>query len=113
MPALRNQLPTIGDLNDRIGIVTPTEVVDDYGGRRVTLTGGTATIPAKVRYERTNEAEEGKQEKFVQEIKVHIRKGSFYALDYVYWGGKYWDVYALETTPRDRFMVIKARLIEQ
>lgn len=113
MPALTNQLKTIGELNDRIGIVTPTEVVDDYGGKRVTITGGSATIPAKVRYERTNEQDNLKQEKFTQEIKIHIRNGSYDELDYVYWNDKYWDVYAIESTPRERFMVIKARLIEQ
>lgn len=114
MATLANQLPTISEMDEVVGFSTLTETLDDAGGLIKSYSAPTADIRAKVRYERTNEGELGTdQQKFTQEIKVWIRYYST-ATEYkfLYWRSKYYDIYAIETTPRSRFMVIKARLIE-
>ncbi len=114
MGNLKNQLMSISEMDELIGIATRAEVTDDYGAIRITDSTPTVNIRAKVRYERTNEGEGAKQEKFTQEIKVHIRFNSLSIVtNLIYWESKYYDIYAVETTPKQRFHVLKARLIEQ
>lgn len=101
-------------MDEYIGISTLTETVTDDGGTTESWSVPTADVPAKVRFINTNEADPGvKQEKFVTEIKIHTRYYSaFTETKKVYWRSKYYDVYAIEFTPKARFMVMKARLIE-
>lgn len=109
------QLASIGEMDELIGFATKTETVENSGAVRESFDTPTPTIRAQVRYERTNEGEQGtKQEKFTTEIKIWIRyNSSATQYKYVYWRSNYYDIYAIETTPRSRFMVIKARLIEE
>lgn len=114
MATLANQLPSISEMDEVIGFSTVTETLDDFGAPKFSRTTPTADIRAKVRFDRTNEGNlDTDQEKFTQEIKVWIRYYTA-ATEYkqILWRSKYYDIYALETTPRNRFMVIKARLIE-
>jgi len=114
MATLEAQLMSISEMDEVIGISTLTETVQDSGGVTQSWSAPTANIRAKVRYERTNEAEAEKQERFTQEIKVWIRYNtSATEATKIYWRSDYYDVYAIEFTPRQRFMVLKARLIEQ
>ena len=114
MATLQNQLPTIGELDELIGLGSTSEVVDDYGAVQLTLPQITPTIRAKVRYMMTNEREQEKQEKFTQEVKVFIRyNANALVANVMYWDSLYWDVYAVERTPRDRFHVLKCRQIAE
>ena len=114
MGSLDNQLISISEMDELIGLVTRTETVDDYGANILTYGTPAVNIRAKVRFINTDESEQLNQEKFTQEIKVHIRPYSGLTSEYyVYWNAAYWDIYAIESTPRQRFTVIKARLIEQ
>lgn len=115
MSRLKTQLRDVGELSDMIGLITRTEVLDDYGALRVTDPAGTADTYAQVRYVNTNEGDSAvKQEKFIQEVKVWLRYDSTINKEkLVYWNSSYWDIYAIEHTPGYRFHVLKCRLIEQ
>ena len=112
--SLVNQLKSISELDDLIQFATKTESIDDFGAAQVGITASGTDVFAKVRYEETNEAELGTdQEKFTIQIKIWIRYDSTATeFKYVYWNEKYFDIYAIEETPKDRFTIIKARLIE-
>jgi len=114
MATLANQLMSISELDEVVELCTITETLDDSGSLIKTTTVAGTQIRAKVRYERTNEGEGGSdQEKFVQEIKVWIRyntSGTEYKS--LYWRSEHYDIYAIESTPRNRFMILKCRLIE-
>lgn len=116
MSRLKNQLITIGELDELIGLADKNETTptSGFGGRITAFDVPDVNIRAKVRYERTNEGESAaKQEKFTTEIKCIIRENSNLTIEkYVYWREKYYDIYAIEDTPGQRFQIIKARLIE-
>ena len=115
MGELQNQLMSISELSDLIGRAVKVEVLDAYNAIKETVAAPTVNIRAKVRYDRTNEGE-GRvaQEKVTTEIKVHIRyDSSWTVLNMIYWDSKYFDIYAIEHTPRRRFTVLKGRHIEQ
>lgn len=114
MGGLQNQLMSISELDELIGFATLTSTIDDYGAAVDSYSVPSQNIRAKVRYINTHEAELAlKQEKTTTEIKIHLRYDSTYTqYKYVYWNSKYFDIYAIEDTPRQRFHVIKARLIE-
>lgn len=114
MGSLQNQLTTISQLDELIGFATKTETVDDFGSTVDVYSTPTADIPAMVRFDSTNEQQSpADQEKFTTQIKVWVRYDATYTeFKYVYWNSQRYDIYAIEHTPRQRFMVIKARLIE-
>jgi SPP1 family predicted phage head-tail adaptor len=114
MGNLKNQLVSISELNELIGFATRTTTLDASGAQVESFDTPTANIRAKVRYMSVNEAEGAlKQEKLTTEIKVWVRYSSSYtAYKYIYWGAKYYDIIGIEHTPRSRYHVIKARLIE-
>jgi SPP1 family predicted phage head-tail adaptor len=114
MSTLQNQLKSLSELDDLIQFATKTETVGDYGFAQTGIVASGTDVWAKVRYESTNEADsEADQEKFTVQIKIWIRYDSTVTqYKYVYWNEKYFDIYAFEETPRDRFTIIKARLIE-
>jgi len=114
MGSLDNQLMSISELDELIGLNTRGEYVDDYGANVLTYVTPTINVRAKVRFINTTETERLNQEKFEQEIKIHIRQYPGLTSEYyVFWNAAYWDIYAIESTPRQRFTIIKARLIEQ
>ena len=117
MGNLSKQLTSISELDELIAFTTKTELVDDLGAIELTESAlGSPTIRAKVRYDSTNEAERAMQEKFEQNIKVWVRTSSCSGVTIesgLNWNGVRWDIYAIETTPKHRFTVIKARSITQ
>lgn len=114
MGRLSNQIKSISQLSERIGLSTVTETIDAYGAPKFERTTPTADIPAMVRYEDTREVVNGTdQEKFIQEIKVWIRYNTN-ATEFkqLLWRSEYYDIYAIERVDGDRYQVFKARLIE-
>ncbi len=111
---LDNQLKSISELDDIIQFATKTEIVGDHGFPQTGIVASGEDVFAKVRHDSTNEADsEADQEKFTIQIKIWIRYDSTVTqYKYVYWNEAYFDIYAFEKTPRDRFTIIKARLIE-
>ena len=113
MSRLGTQLKSISEMSELIGLGSLSEILDDAGGVQQTYPKLTANIRAKVRYERTNEAERGtNQEEHLEEIKIWVRYASTTTKSkVVYWNSKYWDIYAIEETPGNRYQVIKARAV--
>lgn len=111
---LQNQLPTIGEMDELFQFAVKTETVDDWGSTQQSIIATGTDVWAKIRFINTDERDSAaKQQKFVTEIKIHIRYDSTATqYKYVYWRSNYYDIFAIETTPRSRFHVIKARLIE-
>lgn len=114
MGTLEKQLESIGKLRDRIQFVTKTDTVGAHGAGTPTYIASGTDLAAQVRYINTNETLGAtKQNKFTVEIKVHIRTNAAATrYKYLRWKGSDYDIYALESTPADRFLVLKARLIE-
>lgn len=109
-----NTLKSISEMTEVISLCTLTQSVDYFGAGTETFSSpGTPSIRAKIRYDMTNEAEDEKQERLTEQIKVWIRYGSGVTkLHKVYWDSKYWDIYGLERTPNNDFHVLKCRAIE-
>lgn len=111
---LQNQLPTLGELSDTFQFAVKTETVDDWGSTKQSIIATGDDVWAKIRFINTDERDTAaKQQKLVTEIKIHIRyDATATAYKYVYWQSSYYDIFAIEFTPAQRFTVIKARLIE-
>ena len=100
-------------MSESIAIATRNETTDDYGAQINSVEEPLEYIRAKVRYINTEEREQTEQLKLNTEIKVHTRFNSNWSIQkLVFWDEKYYEVIAVETTPGNRFHVIKARLIE-
>ena len=114
MSTLQNQLKSVSELDDIIQFATKTETIDDFGFSQTGILASGTDVFAKVRFENTNETDsEADQEKFTTQIKIWIRYDSTVTeYKWVYWNSKFYDIYAFEKTPRDRFTIIKARMIE-
>ncbi len=112
--SLTNQLKSISELDDLIQFATKTETIGDHGFPQTGIVASGTDVFAKVRYDETSEAEAGTdQEKFTIQIKIWIRYDSTVTqYKWVYWNEKYFDIYAIEETPKDRFTIIKARQID-
>lgn len=114
MATLESQLMSISEMDQLISIYSKSEATDDYGGQVITTGTLISNVRAKVRYERTNEGEDEKRKTFTQDIKVWMRYYSLLNKTHtVYWNSTEWEIYAIETTPRNRFHVLKCREIER
>lgn len=108
---LQNQLITLSEMSELVAIASKTEEVDDFGDTLTPVTEPTDFIRAKVRYDSTNEQLEADQLKFTTFIKVWTRFNSNWSIEkLVFWKSNYYEIIAIETTPGDRYHVIKARL---
>ena len=113
MGRLTNQLVSISEMSESVAIATRNETTDDYGAQIASVEEPLVYVRAKVRYDSTNEQENNDQLKFETKIKIHTRYNSDWTVEkLVFWNDTYYEIYAVETTPGNRFHVIKARLIE-
>ncbi len=114
MATLESHLMSISEMDQLISIYSKTPTTDDYGGQVITTGTVISNVRAKVRYERTQEGEDEKRKTFVQEIKVWMRYYSGLSKTQTfYWDSTEWEIYAIETTPRNRFHVLKCREIDR
>lgn len=110
MATLESQLMSISEMDQLINLITHVESVDAFGSISYSTTTLASNIRAKVRYERTQEQEDANRKGFVQEIKIWIRYYSGLNKTHrVTWNSQEWEIYAIETTPRDRFHILKCR----
>lgn len=110
---LQNQLMTISEMSELIGIANKTDSTDDFGAILQPAEEPEANIRAKVRYANTDEAEKNDQLKFATEIKVWTRYNENWTVEkLVWWEDNYYEIFAIEKTPGNRFHVIKAKLIQ-